>query len=276
MKIFIKKIILFLLLIVVFIETISGILAFTNLYLIGYPGSEIYDVINKSKKKNKSKILLIGDSVGNQLFSNKTNKDGINSLACNQAIGLIGQYFLLNNYLRAGNKIDKVFMLFTPFSFKNNLDQVYTYHYFLKPFYTSEYDSLFTETVKEQIEKIPYHQFSRIPHIFVTSWAPEFSSTDQIDYTFLSPISIEYLIKIKELSIKYNFELTILPTPTSIQKKDLIDRIDTDEFAKANLDQEFKDFFNKIIYLDSTNFSDGMHLIHPEIYTKKYRAELIK
>lgn len=276
MKTFIKKIVLFLLLVVVFIETISGILAFTNLYLIGYPGSEIYNAINKSKKKNKSKILLIGDSVGNQLFSNKTNNDGINSLACNQAIGVVGQYFLLNNYLRTGNKIDKVFMLFTPFSFKNNLDQVYTYHYFLKPFYTSEYDSLFTETVKEQIKKIPYRQFTKIPHVFVTSWAPEFNSTDQIDYTFLSPISIEYLIKIKELSIKYNFELTILPPPTSIQKKDLIDRIDIDEFAKANLDQEFKDYFNKIIYLDSTKFVDGTHLIHPEIYTEKYRTELIK
>lgn len=276
MKKFIKKFIIFSFLSVFFIETISEIMAVSNLYLIGYPGNEIYHAINKSKKKNKSKILLIGDSVGNQLFSNKTNNDRINSLACNQAIGMVGQYLLLNNYLKTGNKVDKVFMIFTPFSFKNNLNQVYTYHYFLKPFYNSEYDSLFTETVKEQIKKIPYHQFTRIPHIFVTSWAPEYNSIDQIDYTFLSPISIEYLIKIKELSTKYNFEFTILPPPISIKKKDLIDNIDIDEFVKANLDQEFKDYFNKITYLESTKFIDGTHLIHPEAYIEKYREEHIK
>ncbi len=276
MNIFIKKTILFLLLIPVIIETFYGIMAFTDLYLIDYPGNEIYYSIDKSKKINLSNILLIGDSVGHQLFSNKTNNDGVNSLACNQAIGIVGQYLLLNNYLITGNKIDKVFMLFTPFSFKNNLDQVYTYHYFLKPFYNSEYSSLFTETVKEQIKKIPYHQFTKIPHIFITSWAPKFNSPDHNNYTFLSPISIEYLIKIKELSIQYNFELTILPTPMSIEKKNLIEKMDVDEFAKSNLDQEFKDYFNNIIYLDSSLFSDGIHLINPGIYTDLYRAVFIK
>ncbi len=92
----------------------------------------------------------------------------------------------------------------------------------------------------------------------------------------MSPISIEYLIKIKELSIQYNFELTILPTPTSIENKVLIEKMDVDEFAKSNLDQEFRDYFKKIIYLDGTNFRDGTHLINPEIYTEKYRTEFIK
>ncbi len=276
MKKFIKKTILFLFLAVVFIEILSGIIVFTKLYLIGCPGNEIYYSIEKSKRKNKSKILLIGDSVGNQLFSNRTNNDGINSLACNQAIGVVGQYLLLNNYLKTGNKIEKAYMVLTPFSFKNNLDQVFTYHYFLKPFYSSEYDSLFTETVKQQIKKIPYHQFTKIPHILVTTWAPKFIPTKEVNYTFLSPISIEYLIKIKELSTKHNFELTILPTPTSSQKRELIERFDTNEFAKADLAQEFENYFNKIIYLDSIEFYDGTHLIHPENYTVKYKNELVK
>lgn len=276
MKTFIKKSVLFLLLVVIFIESACLILDFTNLYLINYPGQEIYNSIKKSKKRNKSKTLLLGDSVGNQLFSNKTNNDGVNSLACNQAIGIVGQFLLLNNYLKTGNEVDRVIMLFTPFSFKNNLDQIYTYHYFLKPFYNSEYTPLFTATVNEQIEKIPYSQFVQIPHIFVSSWAPEFSSPDQNDYTFLSPISIEYLQKIKELSIQYDFDLNILPTPTSLKKKKLIEKMDINEFANYNFKHEFKDYFSKIIYLDSTLFSDGTHLIQPEIYTKMYMSELTK
>lgn len=276
MKTFIKKNMLFLLLIVIFIESVCSILEFTNLYLINYPGKEIYNAIKKSKKKSNSKTLLLGDSVGYSLFPNETTNNGINSLACNQAIGIVGQFLLLNNYLNAGNKIDRVIMLFTPFSFKNNLAEIYTFHYFLKPFNNSEYTPLFTTSVKEQIKKIPYNQFVQIPHIFVTSWAPEFNPPDRNDYTFLSPISIEYLKKIKELSIQYDFELNILPTPTSTEKKKLIKKIDINEISNYNFEHEFEDYFKKIIYVDSTKFMDGTHLIHPEIYVKMYRSELTK
>lgn len=277
MKTFIKKTLLFLLLAVVVIEALSIIMAVTNLFLIGYPGNDIYYSIAKSKKKNKSKTLLIGDSVGRQLFPIKSNNDEINSLASNQAIGLVGQYLLLNNYLKTGNEIDELIMIFTPFSFRNNLDQNYTFHYFIKPFNTSEYSPLFTETVKEQIRKIPYHQFARVPHIYVTPWAPEIDSIDaQRDYNFLSPISVEYLSKIKDLSIKYDFELNILPPPTSIEHKDEIKKMDVDEASKCDLEQEFEDYFNKITYLDSTKFYDGTHLIYPENYSAKYKAELIE
>ena len=248
---------------------------YTNLFLFDYPGNEVFHSIVKSKKKSVSHKVLLGDSVGNQLFSNKTNHEPINSLACNQAVGLIGQYFLLNNYLNAGNKIEEAFMLFNPFTFRNNLNQRFTYHYFLKPFYNSEYDSLFTVTVENQIEKIPYHSFAQLPPIYITSWAPDYKSQDGIDYTFLSPISIEYLAKIKALSIKHNFKLTFIPAPTNIEKKDLIDKINVEEFAKANLTEEFEAYFNKLIYLDPSKFSDGVHLVQPEIYTKKLKASFI-
>lgn len=276
MKIFIKRSAFFFFLVVVLIETGSFLLKYTNLYLINYPGSSIYLSIKKSKKKNSSKILLLGDSVGNQLFSNKANNEGLNSLATNQAISIVGQYLLLNNYLSVGNTVDKVILFYSPFSFRNNLNQVYTYHYFLKPFYNPEYNSLFSSAVIEQIRKIPYNQFVQVPHIFVTSWAPNFSSPDYTDFSFLSPISNEYLIKIKELSIQYDFDLDIWPTPTSIEKKKLIDKMNLNESAKCNLEQEFKNYFAKIVYLDSTEFSDGTHLINPEIYSEMYKTEFLK
>ena len=103
---------------------------------------------------------------------------------------MVGQFILLNNYINAGNEPDTVYLLVSPFSFRNNLDQVYTYHYFLKPFYTDEYKPMFSETVTEQIHKIPYYNFCRIPFILTSDWAPDFSLKDKIDYTFLSPISV--------------------------------------------------------------------------------------
>ena len=276
MKNFIRKTVLFLLLSAVVIESVSTVLLLTKLYLINYPGNAIYLSIEKSKKKNKSKIVLLGDSVGRQIFSNKTNNDTINSLACNQAIGIVGQYLLLNNYLRAGNKIDKVVMLFTPFSFSKNLDQVYTYRYFLKPFDNSDYNPLFTSAVKKQINKIPFRRFDQVPHIRITSWAPELNSTEKKKYSFLSPISKEYLAKIKQLSIQYNFKLNILPTPTNIEKKKSIDAMNLDGIAEGDFNNEFKNYFTNIVYLDSTEFVDGTHLIHPEKYAIIIRKKILE
>lgn len=224
------------------------------------PGREIYHSIYKSKQKNNSKIILLGDSVGNQLFSNKKNNDTINSLACNQAISMAGQYILLKNYINEGNKFDKVYLIFTPFSFQNNLDQVYTYHYFIKPFYLEEYKKEFTEIVTQQINKIPYISFSREPYILTSSWAPDFISKDEINNEFLSAISIEYLIKIKKLSIKHNFEFIILPTPICLSKKEDVEKMDKNNIIKNNLSHEFKRYFQNMIYLEDNFFVDGTHL----------------
>lgn len=277
MKKFLLESFVFLFILIIFIEAISQFLIITDLYLIRLPGKEIYYSISKSKKKNASKKLLLGDSVGRQLFDNKTNNKNINSLACNQAIGIIGQYFLLNNYLKTGNDIDTLFMVFTPLSFGNNLDQIYTYHYFLKPFYNSEYRPLFSQIANKQISKIPYKQFLYLPHIHLTAWAPDFHSTDSKKFKLFSPISIEYLKKIKDLSLKYNFKIILLPTPTSIEKKNhLIEYIDTYEIQQTNMEKEFDEYFKKIIYLDSSKFCDGTHLKDPSIYTKLYKEKWVK
>lgn len=279
MKKFILSSIIFLLLLLPIISIKSIFSIWTSEYKRVVAGSEIYYSISKSKQKKEAKKILLGDSVGFQLFPNTINNDTINSLTCNQAIGVIGHFFLLNNYLKEGNQIDTVFLIYTPFSFRNNLNQVYTYHYFLKPFYTNEYKPLFTELVEKEIDKIPFSGFCRYPTILTSNWAPDFISNDKINYSFLSPISIEYLNKIKELSIKYNFKLIILPTPTSINKKKDVEKIDVNEISKCNLKHEFENYFNNIIYLNDSLFvKDGIHLKkeNTNFYTDYYKSKLLK
>jgi hypothetical protein len=239
-------------------------------------GSEIYISINKSKHKGKTKKLLIGDSVANQLFSNIKNNDTINSLACNRAISMAGHFLLLNNYLNTGNQVDTVYMIFTPFSFLNNLDEVYTFHYFLKPFYTKEYMPLFTKTVHTQVHKIPFYYISKDPVILTSNWAPNFKSKDDINYTFLSPISVEYLSKIKDLRDKYKFKLIILPTPTRISNKPFVEKINKNEITSTGLVNEFKDYFEKIIFIDDSNFMDNLHFKSKKEYVEYYKSKLMK
>ncbi|MHC1775946.1 MAG: hypothetical protein AB9834_11090 [Lentimicrobium sp.] len=278
MKKFILDCILFIIIAFPILTLVPNYLVLTDKYKTKVAGKEIYHSIFKSKQKKKSKKILIGDSVCNQLFPNTKNNGTINSLACNQAISMVGHFILLNNYLNTGNKVDTVILIYAPISFMNNLNQIYTYHYFLKPFYTEEYKPLFTKTVNEQIQKIPYSNFCRFSNILTSNWAPNFTSTDTIKYSFLSPISVEYLIKIKKLSIKYNFKLIILPTPTALSEKPEIEKIDKNEIVNNNLEREFENYFTKIIYLDDSIFTDGIHLKYNylQYYTKYYKNTLMR
>jgi len=275
MKKFLVTCSLFSLLFLAGMYTRSFYLLYTGAYKQTVSGADTYHSIEKSKQKKKTRKLLIGDSVGHQLFENTEYNDTINSFACNQAIGLVGHYILLNNFLNAGNQVDTVYMLFRPSSFLNNLDEKYTFHYFLKPFNNEEYKSLFTKTVNDQIHKIPFHFICRDPNILTSNWAPNFKIKDKKNYTFLSPISVEYLNRIKELSLKYGFELIILPTPTSLRNKQEILAIDKNEIVKSGLSNEFHNYFDQIIFLSDSSFMDGIHLNHPDVYTKYYKDNLI-
>jgi hypothetical protein len=275
MKRFISNSIIFILIGVCLFHAKPFYLLYNEKYKSVVAGNEIYYSIQKSKKKNKSKKALFGDSVARQLFDNKTNNDTINSLACNQSIGMVGHYILLNNYLAAGNEVDTVYFIFRPFTFQNNLDQVYTYHYFLKPFYKKEYNQYFTETVKEQVAKIPYNKFCRYPSVLTSNWAPAFKTKDKNDYTFLSPITVEYFKKIKELSVKHSFKVIVLPAPVNSAFKSSIEKFDKKEIEENGFGNEFNNFFQNIIYLDNSYFSDSAHLNEPAVYTEYYKRNFL-
>ncbi len=242
-------------------------------------GIEVYHSIEKSKKKRqkKTKVLILGDSVGRQLFNNYGYNDSINSLASNQAISMVGQYLLLKNYLEVGNSVEKVILIYAPFSFRNNLNQVYTFHYFLKPFYSFKNMKLFTETVNKQIRKIPHFYYSKLPHILTTNWAPNYTNETSLNYYFLAPISVEYLNKIKELSLQYNFEFILLPTPTRESNFTTIEKMrDTQQEINAtSLTLEFDSFFNNIVFINDSCFKDNVHLKHPEKFTPLYERAIL-
>jgi hypothetical protein len=117
---------------------------------------------------------------------------------------------------------------------------------------------------------------SRYPYILTSNWAPDFVSKDKTDYTFLSPISVEYLIKMKELSIKYNFKLIIIATPTRVSKKPFLDKLDKHRIVENNLVNEFNNYFENIIYLNDDNFIDPVHLKDPPKYAVYYKNKFLK
>ena len=224
-------------------------------YKVSIYGNEIYRAIEKSRKKTSYKKLILGDSTANQFYNCKEkNPDSAYSLCCNQAIGMIGQYILLNNYINAGNRPDSVFLVYTPFSFWDNLDQVYTYHYFLKPFYYDENKPLMTKTVIEQIRKIPKYWACHVPFILTTGWAPDIKPQER-HYSFLSPISAEYLAKIDSLSKEYRFDLEITPTYVANHWKDSISHFNHKEYEGYSYSDKLTYYLEHIRFLPDTEIS---------------------
>ena len=276
MKKFFKQLVVFSLCAAILTQVLPIYLIITGKYKVIVKGYNIYYALEKSKKKNKSRKLIIGDSVGYQLFNNTEYNEPINSLTCNQAIGMVGYYILLNNYLSAGNEIDTLFILVNPFNLNNNLDQVYTFHYFIKPFYNATYKPYFTETVNTQIKKIPYYWLYWFPYILSTNWAPDFTPPEVKDYTLLSPITIEYLKKIQELSAVNNIKIIILPTPTKNSMKKELEKFNKKEIILNGFEKEFEGYFEKMIFVDDKDFSDDVHLKKPEIYTEFYLNKYLR
>ena len=244
-----------------------GNLMYNDNYKNTIPGREIYWAIEKSKKVTAKKKLILGDSTGNQFFNNQEDDDSIYSLACNQSIGMVGHYILLNNFLEAGNRPDSVYLVFRPFSFANNLDDNYTYHYFLKPLYTEEYIPMLTETVKKQIDRIPYAWLCHFPTIQTSTWAPKYEH-EKRNYSFLSPISKEYITKIDSLSKAYDFEYFIIPTIVSESSRVKIGLIDSSEFHGSSRASKLQTSLSNIEFLPASCFWDGIHLTHSLNYKK--------
>lgn len=241
---------------------------FLTVYHAEFPdkiyGYEVYHSIKKSlQKKTNTNVLILGDSVAKQLYDNNDYNDSIYSLACNQAISVAGQYFLLHNFLSKHEDKEKldIILIYLPLSFNNNLDQKYTFQYFVKPFYNDAYLPLMTNDCKKQIEKIPFYNWSQNKVIKESNWSPNFPNP-KIKFD-ISEISRDYLIKMDSLCQEENvnsFKIYCPPISSSVNEADLeYFKVKVDEL---NLSDLFDSYFDGLVRLNENQFNaDQIHFL---------------
>lgn len=240
-----------------------------NVHTYILPNNDVYKAIERSLKKYKEdQLVIMGDSVGKQLFDELDENDTITSLACNQAIDFVGQYILLKNYLSQNPKVDKVCMVYNPHGFVNNLDHLYTYNYFLKPFNHASFTKEFNQTVKNQIEKIPFHQIANFPPISVTFWSPIYQPHYQEDEKpiELSEVTVEYLDRIVALTEQYNVDFELIPPPIRMSDKENVEASKSNVIASSGHPDLMENYYDKVMYLPDSSFSDLLHLKKPVEY----------
>lgn len=218
--------------------------------------------VSRTHTSKAVKRLILGDSTGRLFYPAWQEYDSIVSMACNQAITMAGQYFLLKNYLEtnADNLPDKIVVIYTPFSLSNDVDK-YAYQYFLKPFPPSEYETLYTTHLKERIESIPFYRTANWPFIQTSGYTPRFAvPTEEIEVP-LSELTCEYLMLIDSLAQVYNIPWEMCSTPV----RD--DRIQETEKIICALEQKtgvltpvFQSYIQSIRYYPAERFQDATHL----------------
>ena len=272
MKQFISKTILAVLMVGLILTSVEIYKLHDGSYVVKVLGNEVYRSITKSKKHKKVKVLVIGDSVANQLYSNTSYNDSIYSLACNQAISLAGNYFLIHNFFEANEDQlpEKVVLILCPGSFSYDLD-LFAFQYFLKPFYTDEYKPLMNHYLTERIEDIPFYYTTQWPFVKTTSLAPEYEPESPFDAEWLSPISVSYLNKIDSLCATHHVKLELLAAPSRASKQPEIEQLVKNQKTSLNNDSLLINYVSTLRYLDDRLFCDPVHFIRKYIPTDYYQ-----
>lgn len=286
MRFTLVKTALFLLLLFIVVNVFAYIL-YQNGYSPKYTlGPEVYRTIAKSKKVTAKKHIILGDSIAAQIFSQKAEENTqYLHMASNQAVSLVGQYIIMANLIESNREtIEEFVLIYRYATFDNNLDQVYTFDYFISPFLMPENHIHFSENVWEAIEKCPLYFLGYLPFQKFLPTMPlvDYASCNGLDPNDMlvkefSSLSIEYLQKMMNLAKRNNIRFTLVPGVLSeelyldVQR---VRRIYKKTINQGPFKELFMDYFDSIIYLPAEDFMDSVHLKKDVL--KKYRRILIE
>lgn len=261
----------FLVFFVLFFSFMTTMYYYSGFYKIIVAAKHVYHVINKSKIQRDAEILVLGDSVADQLFQSNESSKNINSLACSYAISTIGAYILLENYIKSNPDVKTCVYVMTPFSFDNDLDLPYTYNYFIKPFYSKENQKYFDTLAHQHIDKIPFYSLAHTPFLMVSNWSPNLKPRIESG-EFLTDISITYLRKIKDACRRNSIAFHIISPPISKSNFEKLQSMKRN--IPADLQICFNGYFDNIEILGDSLFYDHVHLRRPDHFATDFRHRI--
>lgn len=212
-------------------------------------------------KSNISKdTLFVGCSVAGQLLP--FNHD--NQLTTNGATQPIGNYFLIKNAIENNPNIRCVVYLSIPNAIGHKIASNRTFNYVVKPFYTFENraEILASTPVRAVLTHNPWLDLCLLD-AFKLLALDDFNYDDnqpkQLDE--LSPESIEWLLKIKELCEQKDVTFHLASPPISRSRKQATQdwlniKNQVESTALAPL---FDTYFSTIIYLEDKYLTDDVH-----------------
>lgn len=182
-------------------------------------GREVYQALAEARRPSPARVVVFGDSVGRQLYApHGKMRDDIRVLCSTAVISLAGQYRVLLEAARAGNlRGTEVVLICHPVSFEHDLQDQFTYQYFIKPFWLSANQDVLTPAVLARIQQVPWHAAVHLPSIRYGNWNPNWTEPPiQLGVrttNYIHDVAAEYLRRIADLAHKEGFPIRIVAPP---------------------------------------------------------------
>lgn len=260
---YLSKVVLFLVLGVVLVDPLSRRIL-PQSPLTKHPMS---DIVALSEKPAKWQTVVVGDSVAEQFV--RTAPDVLD-LTNFQAPSVAGQYALVHNALRSqARSLKKIILFYGPQSFNCDLDQVFTYRYFVLPFVDLRSMNIFSWRTYAKLLRRPLFVFgalyagktsSLIDDVDYSAFDPDPTPIEPLSLrrAFLSDTSIVYLRRIKEECDRRGIEFYVTYPPMSEKANRDFTKIRA-QIHELGL-ESFMEDFSAIEVLPDSDFVDHLHL----------------
>lgn len=234
--------------------------------------SSIVPAIEKSANEEGYTKIVLGDSVGNQVFHLFTeDNDDYLLLGTNQAITVTGQYILAKRFLDHNDDASDVYMVILPGGFSNDYSSPLSYSYLIEPFgKTGCLEELSVDT-REKMEGyygsffinksvICFLDGSCINNKLYLFYNQNREKKSINEEKLISNESRYYLRELKSICEEKNVILHVIPSPLyeGEDHRKLVEDL-RKEIVEEGLGDIFGDYCERVTFYPAEYFGDGTH-----------------
>lgn len=219
----------------------------------------VNEAIRRSKHRIKTKHLILGESVGNQLYGNCTDSI-VYSLTASVGIMDIGNFMLLSKFLDINKDQlpEDVIMLHGPaiWNWKGGLANELFYSSFIKNFCNDDFLDYMTDGYNSFLDKFPMVTLARFKAYQYSPYLPDMTNVP--NDVPIDSIQYKYTKKTQLLCEKMGVKFRIVSGPMRESRK-----LEVDSIKKSNSvfsDIMYEGYFESIKYFADDCFADLNHL----------------
>ncbi len=236
---------------------------------------EVYKALDISAQSGGYTSLLLGDSVARQLFhpDEQEQDPSLCYLATSQAILPAGNYILLKNFLQNHPNTKTVYYMARPDNLQANVNFRYTYSYFITPFYREAYrDCLDTQTqdavehvfgrlfCEQDFAKWMLGRYPKLLEWYNHGLEKAWPLKSRLPDGSMPDLAIPYIVKMQQLCASQNVEFVLLASPLPKDADTASLKSLEEKLQAAGIGFLFDRFASSLLYLDPSQFIDGVHL----------------
>jgi len=220
----------------------------------------VYKRVIASQRSIPGETLVVGDSVGQQLFPFGQARG---SLVANGAVFMVGHYVLAFNALEQNPQLKRVVYVGVPQVVGHGLERSRAYTNFIKPFYTFDNFRHFDLPLWTSVAPHPLVLLAAFPsarHLPLSD--PDLDDGVERPIGELSNLASHYIRKLHDLCLSrgVTFQMVSPPVSTAVRSETNDWQQMRQQVRAQGLEAAFGDYLDAIQYLPPDAFQDGLHL----------------